>query len=207
MRPAMPAVMAETEESLASRIMDALDVGVVILSDTLADVLYLNAKAQATLGRKIPEEFRRAIRAYVACRRDLQKPPPPIRVRVGRRMLVFRVLPDDGHPPVEIVQIREVVTRETDALRVLREHWGVTGREHQVLVGVRLGKTNRQIAEELGIYRGTVARHVQRLLERFEVSNRTHLVDVVSRVVDGCVLSWKNGMAGARTRGGDGAAE
>ena len=54
----------------------------------------------------------------------------------------------------------------------MRQH-GLTGRELEVLRGVAGGKTNREISTELFISEHTVARHVQNIFAKLDVSSRT----------------------------------
>jgi DNA-binding NarL/FixJ family response regulator len=48
----------------------------------------------------------------------------------------------------------------------------LTGRELQVLAHVVSGKTNRQIAAELGVSEHTVRRHLQNIFGKLDVSSR-----------------------------------
>jgi len=52
----------------------------------------------------------------------------------------------------------------------------LSSRELEVLGLVRLGKTNRQIAEDLTISIGTVKRHIENIITKLEVSDRTQAV-------------------------------
>jgi DNA-binding NarL/FixJ family response regulator len=52
----------------------------------------------------------------------------------------------------------------------------LTPRELEVLRSMQLGRTNRQVAEELYISRGTVKRHVENIIGKLEVSDRTQAV-------------------------------
>jgi DNA-binding NarL/FixJ family response regulator len=52
----------------------------------------------------------------------------------------------------------------------------LSGREREVLSLIVGGKSNREIAAELGITEGTVKCHVTTLLERLGVSDRTQAV-------------------------------
>ena len=49
----------------------------------------------------------------------------------------------------------------------------LTPREMEVLSRIALGETNRQIAEELHISLSTVKRHLERILSKLGVSDRT----------------------------------
>ena len=53
---------------------------------------------------------------------------------------------------------------------------GVTERERQILLWVREGKSNQQIAEVLGISPLTVKNHVQKILRKLGASNRAQAV-------------------------------
>jgi DNA-binding NarL/FixJ family response regulator len=50
---------------------------------------------------------------------------------------------------------------------------GLSARERQVLSLIAAGKTNREIAAELGISEHTVARHVSNIFTKIGVSTRT----------------------------------
>ena len=52
----------------------------------------------------------------------------------------------------------------------------LTPRELEVLRFMQLGRTNRQVAEELFISRGTVKRHVENIIAKLGVSDRTQAV-------------------------------
>jgi len=58
------------------------------------------------------------------------------------------------------------------------EHKVMTDRQREVWDLLRQGKTNRQIAEKLGIAEGTVKIHVNRLLTKYSCHNRTQLAMV-----------------------------
>ena len=52
----------------------------------------------------------------------------------------------------------------------------LTARELEVLGLIQLGRTNREVAEELFISRGTVKRHVENIMVKLGVSDRTQAV-------------------------------
>ncbi len=52
----------------------------------------------------------------------------------------------------------------------------LTARELEVLRLMQLGRTNRQVAEELYISSGTAKRHVENIIAKLEVSDRTQAV-------------------------------
>ena len=54
-----------------------------------------------------------------------------------------------------------------------RSEADLSPRQRQVLAGIRSGLSNREIAEQLGLSPQTVKNHVQQLLDKLKVSNRT----------------------------------
>jgi DNA-binding NarL/FixJ family response regulator len=70
-----------------------------------------------------------------------------------------------------------------DQLRASRTaSWApLTSREHEVLVGVVGGRSNDELAGDLGLSRKTVEAHVARLFARFGVASRTELAVLAER--------------------------
>jgi len=60
------------------------------------------------------------------------------------------------------------------------EQYGVTKREQQVVQKICLGKTNKQIAEELFISLQTVKDHTHRIYSKFGVGSRMQLVQMMN---------------------------
>ena len=170
---------------VAWRALDALDIAVFVLSSDLRTLVYANATAEPLLGKGVPANVSDAIESYVRSRSGARKTPPASRITTAGRPYYLRVIRSSGAGavPLEIVLLREEVLRDVHVLRLLEQRFDVTRREYQVVCGLRLGKTNRQIATELGIAEGTVARHVHRLLERMGVRNRTEMVHLVDELV------------------------
>jgi DNA-binding NarL/FixJ family response regulator len=54
----------------------------------------------------------------------------------------------------------------------------LTPREAQVLAGIACGRSNRSVAESLGIGEGTVKTHLKRLYAKLYARNRTEAVAV-----------------------------
>jgi DNA-binding NarL/FixJ family response regulator len=173
----------DRDAEMLRRAFDALDVGVAIFSPNLEQMLYQSARFRALVGDSLPDVLLEAIDGYVRARRDAQRPPPAMRLQLGDHAVYLRTARCAGEPPLEVVVVRQEVLRDADTFALLNSRYGVSRREFQVLSGLRLGKTNGQIATDFGLSPGTVARHVHRLLERFSVSNRTHLVNVVEQMV------------------------
>ncbi len=62
---------------------------------------------------------------------------------------------------------------------------GLTGREVQIVLEITRGLTNRQIAERLGISLRTVDAHVQNILNKLGMENRTQIAAWASRQLPG----------------------
>ena len=67
------------------------------------------------------------------------------------------------------------------AVPALLRRYGITDREHDVLVLVAAGRTSAQIADELVISRRTVDKHVERLLAKTGARRRAELRGLVDR--------------------------
>ncbi|WP_319055437.1 helix-turn-helix domain-containing protein, partial [Streptomyces europaeiscabiei] len=72
----------------------------------------------------------------------------------------------------------EAALTPTDPVAAL----GLTGREHDVLRLVAVGRTNRQIAEELFISPKTASVHVSNILAKLGVSGRGEAAAVAHRL-------------------------
>jgi DNA-binding CsgD family transcriptional regulator len=64
----------------------------------------------------------------------------------------------------QILQMSEPMKNSSDP---------ISTRERQMLLMLRLGKTNLEIADELGISGNTVKTHLRSLFKKIGVSNRT----------------------------------
>jgi DNA-binding NarL/FixJ family response regulator len=71
----------------------------------------------------------------------------------------------------------------SDQLRAARTAaWApITPREHDLLAGIAAGRTNDELAVELGLSSKTVEKHLARLFVRFGVMTRTELALLVER--------------------------
>ena len=59
-------------------------------------------------------------------------------------------------------------------------HHGVTKRERQIVEKICLGKTNKQIADELFISLQTVKDHTHRIYSKFGINTRMQLVQMMN---------------------------
>jgi len=171
------------QNNLLERVLEQLDFCVIVATIDLHQILYSNRTARDLLGETMPPVVKEAASNFILARRSLQRMPAAMRVEIADRAFYVRVQELLGTPPAELLILREEVVRDAELYRVLNARYRITRREYQILAGLRLGKTNPQLAKDLGLARGTIARHLHRLLQRFEVPNRTRLVNVIEELV------------------------
>ena len=58
----------------------------------------------------------------------------------------------------------------------------LTERERQVFAILRIGKSNKVIAYELGLQESTVKVHVRNIMQKFKATSRTHVVYLANRI-------------------------
>ncbi len=63
--------------------------------------------------------------------------------------------------------------RGDDSLARLRQHFGLTGREAEVLVWIAHGKSNKDIGDILGLSPRTVNKHLEQIYAKLGVENRS----------------------------------
>lgn len=63
------------------------------------------------------------------------------------------------------------------------ENTTLTNRERDILLLLRLGKTNKEVAEELGVSVNTVKTHMKNLFTKLKVSNRTQATIKASELI------------------------
>jgi len=73
---------------------------------------------------------------------------------------------------------------EGDDIARLQQRFGLTGREAEALLWLTAGKTNQEIAENLGLSRRTVDKHLEQVLEKLGVDNRTAAAIVADRFLE-----------------------
>jgi DNA-binding NarL/FixJ family response regulator len=131
-------------------------------------------------------ELRDALVALRRAARLWQDLSAPYEAACARALIALccRALADDDAASLELEAAREVFARLGAAPDVawvdsLRQpatpagRYGLTSRELEILRLVAVGKSNREIASELVISEHTVARHVQNIFAKLDVSSRT----------------------------------
>ncbi len=100
---------------------------------------------------------------------------------VALRALSFIMCGGSFFPPhalAELSQVSENASRtaahETHGIRISFSVSGaMTSRQREVLSCLRLGKSNKQIARELGMQEATVKVHIRQIMRKLGVANRT----------------------------------
>jgi DNA-binding NarL/FixJ family response regulator len=100
----------------------------------------------------------------------------PDGVRVLEMGLIGRIHPDEA-------VLRAVLVQESREETRLRERLQVTPREAEVLLWLARGKTNRDIAEILGLSPRTVKKHLERAYAKLGVENRASAVGLTMRAL------------------------
>lgn len=111
-----------------------------------------------------------------------QVEPPPLALERGAHRLTFRVhqqIGQDGEGGEWLIVMRE----ESDAAPVnaIREAFGLTAREAEVLCWAAKGKINRDIAAIVGASAATVKKHLERVYAKLGVETRTAAAAMVMR--------------------------
>ena len=104
-------------------------------------------------GRSASRSGRRALQARVE--------------RLAQRARIVLVVPDAAPPDSDRQSVGEDL--------------GLTAREVEVLAQLALGRTDRQIAEELYISKKTVSVHVSNILRKLDAANRIEAGEIGQR--------------------------
>ena len=140
------------------------------------------ARGSVALARGETSEALECLRHAVAMWQELKLPYEAARTRI-RYGLAIRIAGDEDGAVLELSSARaalEQLGADPEAMRVaaligprLELPRGLTAREAEVLRLVAAGSTNRDIAVELVISEHTVARHMQNIFAKLEVSSRS----------------------------------
>ena len=89
-------------------------------------------------------------------------------------MLYLRAKADRVFPAVKAEQATKL------GMGHVLDRYGVTKRERQIVEKICLGKTNKQIADELFISLQTVKDHTHRIYSKIGINNRMQLVQLMN---------------------------
>jgi DNA-binding CsgD family transcriptional regulator len=125
--------------------------------------------ASKNLDRQLPQELLRWVRCQYEQLNKKDVPPVllPLAVRKGDNQLVVRLLSRAGG----IVLLLKEAASERKA--VARDGVSLSRRESEVLSWAAQGKTNSEIASILGIALLTAKKHMEHILQKLQVENRT----------------------------------
>ncbi len=102
----------------------------------------------------------------------------PLVVKHGKaRLVVRRYRP---HPRHVIALLLEHI--QPGMAAASRTHTGLTRRETEIWAWLAAGKENPEIAQIMGIARGTVGKHLERIFVKLGVENRTAAANIYNAV-------------------------
>ncbi len=135
-------------------------------------------------GAALPEPLRSWLRGIglrgVAKARGTVPAPPTIAIDEARR-LIFSLLSATSESEI----LFRISIDGTDAqTAVLRKLYAVTVREAEVLLWVAQGKSNRDIAEILGLSPRTVNKHLETIYQKLGVENRASAAIAAVKALD-----------------------
>jgi DNA-binding CsgD family transcriptional regulator len=110
-----------------------------------------------------------AVRAWVAKASKATATPAPVAIESGPRKLQIAFLARTG-PDQFMLRLTE--ENPGGAQNALKEKLGLTNREAEVLLWLARGKSNRDIAEILGLSPRTVNKHLEQVYSKLGVENR-----------------------------------
>lgn len=86
--------------------------------------------------------------------------------------------------PQQGLMLRIVINSESDKLETIRKGLNVTKRESEVLFWLANGKSNKEIAEILGVSVRTVNKHLEQTFPKLGVENRTAAAGMAIRLLN-----------------------
>lgn len=155
----------------------------VVLLDQDARIVTADAGAGEVLGRWFGPRARTALlpvelAEWVKLSRSAVRPPRFVRTRSDRRLEVQLASASNGERLLVLRERRAGPPGPAELMAALP----VTRRQAEVLALVGEGRSDAEIAHRLGISVRTVGHHVEHILERLEVSNRTAAAGLVHAI-------------------------
>ena len=105
---------------------------------------------------------------------DLSSLGVPLKFSLSRRTV-------EGESLLRIEEIK--VYEEIDIVNTLRNNWGLTPREAEVLLWTARGKTNREIGYILNLSPRTVNKYLEIIFPKLAVDNRTSAANLVTMLL------------------------
>ena len=96
----------------------------------------------------------------------------------GRPILVrgFLIPGQDAHEPRYLILLEKLGRRTQVPTNEAKRHFHLTDREHEIVVHLADGRTNREIADLLEISEHTVKEHIKHVLRKTETTTRTGIL-------------------------------
>jgi DNA-binding CsgD family transcriptional regulator len=175
------------DDDLARRVLDELELGVLVFDRAVMRVDFANTAARellraidanGTLTEPLKEALDRAVE------RNLPEGTftvvDPVKLANGRRLRV-RIKRLSAH------RVLATMTREhlhdQELFAVMRQRFVLSWRDFQVVNLIRAGCSNAQVGQELNLTVGTVKQYLNRILKSAEVRSRSQLIAKVERLV------------------------
>ncbi len=179
-------LMAHTRISrLVRATREAVEVlGVPLMAMAADRLLWLNTAAATLLSSCLPGELLRedapvpeALRVALAAQADARTR----QIQVGEQRLQVTVMSEPG-AAVSVVSFTLESAEPSSAASAAWTAPHLTSRETEVLLWVARGKTNRDIAEILGMSPRTVNKHLEHVFEKLGVETRTAAAAAAQRL-------------------------
>jgi DNA-binding CsgD family transcriptional regulator len=88
--------------------------------------------------------------------------------------------PEEGQPTHIMVLLERVIEKHRTDYARIKDEFGLTKREIDVLMHICNGLTNREISEDLGISEYTVKDHIKNLMRKMNAGSRS---EIISRTI------------------------
>jgi DNA-binding CsgD family transcriptional regulator len=180
--PAPP--FSGADAALAIEALGGLDIGVVVCTRALDQILFANEAARLQLRELWSPVVHPTIRAAIATSRERESvggpftPAVAVLLPTGRRLFVRTRLIGGS----VLVTLTGEVMRERALYELLHERFRLSVRERELIALLRAGYSNEQIGRDLGISVGTVKQYLNRVFKTFDVHSRGELVATIERI-------------------------
>jgi DNA-binding NarL/FixJ family response regulator len=179
-------LMAHTRVSrLVRATREAVEVlGVPLLAAAADRLLWLNTAAATLLAACLPGQLLREDAALPEALSTALAAPADTgarRIQLGDQLLLVTVMSEPG-AAVSVMSLSVEATVPSTAPTAAWTAPHLTSRETEVLLWVARGKTNRDIAEILGMSPRTVNKHLEHVFEKLGVETRTAAAAAAQRL-------------------------
>jgi DNA-binding CsgD family transcriptional regulator len=88
----------------------------------------------------------------------------------------FLIPGQDEHEPRYLILLEKLGRRSQVPTAEAKTHFNLTDREHDIVIQLADGRTNREIADSLNISEHTVKEHIKHILKKTQTSTRTGIM-------------------------------